>query len=118
VPKYMLILHDNMAALSKFSPEEMQRVIARYMQWSDKLGKSGKLAGGEKLHDEGGKHLTQKGGKLVVRDGPYAEAKEVVGGYFLINAEDYAEATQLCADCPHLALDGRIELREIEPMKG
>jgi hypothetical protein len=116
MPKYMLILHDDMAALSKISPDEMQRVITKYMQWSEKMGAAGHLRGGDKLREEGGKHLTAKGGKFVVRDGPFAEAKEVVGGYFLIEAKDYAEATALCTDCPHLGLGGRIELREIEPM--
>ncbi len=116
MPKYMLLLHDDMAALSQLSPEEMQRVLSQYMAWSDKLGASGHLRGGEKLKDEGGKHLTAKGGKLVVRDGPYAEAKEVVGGYFMLEAKDYVEAVRLSEDCPHLALGGRIELREIDPM--
>jgi hypothetical protein len=114
MPKYMLILHDDMATLSKMAPAEMQRVIAKYNAWSATLAQAGKLAGGEKLRDEGGKHLTATGGKMVVRDGPYAEAKEVVGGYFLVEATDYADATALCADCPHLALGGRIELREID----
>jgi hypothetical protein len=116
MPKYMLILHDNMAELAKFSPDELQKVVARYGAWSAKMGKAGKLVGGEKLTDEGGKHLTAKGGKMSVKDGPYVEAKEVVGGYFLIEAKDYAEAAKLCEDCPHLSLNGRIELRQIDVM--
>ncbi len=116
MPQYMLILHDDLAALSRISPDEMQRVVAKYMEWSQKVAKSGHLRGGEKLRDDGGKNLTAPGGKLVVRDGPFAEAKELVGGYFLIDAKDYDAATKLSADCPHLALGGRIELREIEPM--
>jgi hypothetical protein len=116
MPKYMLILHDDMTALSKISPDEMQRVVAKYMAWSDQMARAGHLRGGEKLCEEGGKHLTAKGGTLVVKDGPFAEAKEIVGGYFMIEAKDYAEATSLSADCPHLALGGRIELREIDPM--
>lgn len=114
MPKFMLLLHDSMPDLGKLSPAEMQAVIAKYGAWSDKMGKAGKLAGGEKLADEGGKHITAKGGKMVVRDGPYAEAKEVIGGYFLIEARDYDEATKLCGDCPHLDLGGRIELRQID----
>lgn len=114
--QFILILHDDMAALSAMSPDEMQRVIARYQAWSAKMAQAGKLAGGEKLRDDGGKHLTAKGGKFTVRDGPFAEAKEIIGGYFLIEAKDYAEATKLCEDCPHLALGGRIELREIEKL--
>lgn len=116
MPQYLLLLHDDMAALQKISPAEMQRVIEHYQAWSEAMAAKGHLRGGEKLRDEGGKHLTQAGGRLVVRDGPFAEAKEVVGGYFLIEAKDYAEAAALSTDCPHLALGGRIELREIEPM--
>ncbi len=115
MPQYIMILHDDVAALAAMSPDEMQRVIARYKDWSDKMGAAGKLVGGEKLRDDGGKQLTLTKGKFAVRDGPYAEAKEIVGGYFLIQAKDYSEATRLCEDCPHLALGGRIELREIEP---
>lgn len=116
MPKFMMILHDATPAqaMAAMSPDDIQRVIARYSAWSAKIAEAGKLAGGEKLRDEGGKHLTAPKGKLVVRDGPYAEAKEVVGGYFLIEAADYDEAVRLSADCPHLELGGRIELREID----
>ena len=116
MPKFLLILHDDLAALRGMAPHEMQQVIARYQAWSAKMAQAGKLAGGEKLRDDGGKHLTSKGGKVAVRDGPFAEAKEVIGGYFMIEAANYTEATALCEDCPHLALGGRIELREIEPL--
>ncbi|MCE9601801.1 MAG: YciI family protein [Gemmatimonadetes bacterium] len=112
----MLLIHNDMPHLAKMAPAEMQRVMAQYQAWNTKMAQSGKLAGGEKLREEGGRHLSAKGGKLTVRDGPYAEAKEVVGGYFLLDAKDYAEATSLCEDCPALAAGGRIELREIEKM--
>ena len=52
---------------------------------------------------------------LRVTDGPFAEAKEVIGGYFTIEAADYNEAVEICSDCPHLTYGGRIELREVEP---
>ncbi|MBX7119533.1 MAG: YciI family protein [Gemmatimonadaceae bacterium] len=112
----MLILHDDLAALQAISPAEMQRVIERYQAWSETMAAKGHMRGGEKLRDASGRHLTKPGGTLVVRDAPYAEAKEVVGGYFLIEAQDYDEAVALSSDCPHLALGGRIELREIEPL--
>jgi hypothetical protein len=116
MPKYMMILHDSTTALAAFSPEEIQRIVQRYQKWSGKVAAAGKLAGGEKLRDEGGRHLTAAGGKLVVRDGPYAEVKEIIGGYFIIEAADYDEAVRLSSDCPHLALGGRIELREVEAL--
>ena len=116
MPKYMLILHDAMPVLATISPAEMQAIIEKYTAWGRRIGQAGHMAGGEKLREEGGKHLTKTGGKLVVRDGPYAEAKEVVGGFYLLNAASYDEALQLCSDCPHLDLGGRIELREVDPM--
>ena len=116
MPKYMMILHDSTTALAGMAPEEMQRIVQRYQAWSQSIAKAGKLAGGEKLRDEGGKHLTAAGGKLAVRDGMYAEVKEIIGGYYIIDAADYDEAVRLSSDCPHLALGGRIELREVETL--
>ena len=116
MPKYLMILHDAMPVLASLSPAQMQAVIEKYQGWSAKIAESGKLAGGEKLKDEGGRHLTASSGKLVVRDGPFAEAKEVIGGYFIIESANYDDAVALSSDCPHLELGGRIELREIDVM--
>ena len=52
---------------------------------------------------------------VTVMNGPYAEAKEVIGGYFMIEAANYDQAVQLARDCPNLELGGTIEVREIEP---
>jgi hypothetical protein len=114
--QFLMILHDTTRALAGISPEEMQRVVERYRVWSTKVAEAGKLRGGQKLKDEGGKHLTREAGKYVVRDGPFSEVNEVIGGYFLIEAADYKEAVAICADCPHLDLKGRIELREVDVM--
>jgi hypothetical protein len=116
MPQYMMILHDSMAAFEGISPDEMQRILARYQAWSAKTGQAGHLVGGQKLRDEGGRNITRANGKMVVRDGPFAEAREVIGGYFLIEAPDYDAAVRICSDCPHLDLGGRIELREVEVM--
>jgi hypothetical protein len=111
----MLILHDSTTALAGLSPDEMQRIIARYKQWSARAAGAGKLVGGQKLRDDGGRQITRNGGRLTVHDGPFVESKEIIGGYFIIDATDYDDAVKLCSDCPHLALGGRIELREVEP---
>lgn len=116
MPSYMLLLYDNPAAFADVTPAQMQAVIAEYQAWSGKLAGNGQLLGGEKLKDEGGKHMTQSGGKARVVDGPYAEAKEVIGGYFTIKAENYDHAVELSKDCPHLKYGARIEVREVEPM--
>lgn len=113
--QYLMILHDSTTAMAAISPAEMQAIVERYMRWSAKLGEAGHLRGGNKLRDGSGRHLSGFGGKMVIRDGPFTEAKEIIGGYFLIEAESYEQAVALSADCPHLELGGRIELREVEP---
>lgn len=115
MPNYLLLLHEQPSDFSSLSPEEIQAVIAEYVAWSQKLAADGKLVGGQKLKDEGGRDLAGYNGDFRVTDGPYAEAKEVIGGFFSIEAADYAEATEISRDCPHLKYGGRIELREIEP---
>ena len=86
MPQYMLILHEVPGATADVSPAEMQAIIARYVEWATKLGEAGKHKGGHKLVEEGGRVLRREGDRVVVADGPYAEALEVVGGYFLIEA--------------------------------
>jgi hypothetical protein len=116
MPNYMLLLHEEPVDYSQFSPEQIQGVIAEYVAWKEKIERDGSFVGGEKLKDEGGRHLTGGNGSLRVTDGPYTEAKEVIGGYFTISAADYDEAAVIAGSCPHLKYGGRIELRETEPM--
>ncbi len=63
--------------------------------------------------------FSSSGGKLVASDGPYAEAKDVIGGYFLIEARDLAAAEAIARECPHFALASSnwAEVRPIEDMK-
>ena len=86
------------------------------MAWRQSLEARGLLLGGEKLKDEGGRHLRNINGDIDVIDGPYSEAKEVLGGYFMIEADNYAAAETISKECPHLKYGGRIELREIDSM--
>ena len=116
MPNYMLLLHQTPVDYSQFSAEQLQSVTGEYVAWRHKVEAAGKLVGGEKLSDEGGKLLTGSNGDLRVTDGPYTEAKEVIGGYFAISADDYDDAVATCSDCPHLKYGGRIELRQIDPV--
>jgi hypothetical protein len=90
----------------------------RYMTWADGLRQKGKLAGGEKLAAGGVRHIKVKDGKPMASDGPYAEAKDVIGGYFVIEAKDAAEAETIARDCPHLTLAATnwVEIRPIDDM--
>ena len=116
--QFMLLLHQAPAYNIDLPREKMMEMTRRYMAWGDNLRQKGQLAGGEKLTASGGRQFRVKDGKTVVSDGPYAEAKDVVGGYFILEARDLAEAEALARDCPHLALapTNWAELRPIEDM--
>jgi hypothetical protein len=116
--QFMLLLHQAPTYNTDLPREKMMEMTKRYMAWAEGLRTKGKLAGGEKLTASGGRHIRAKDGKLVASDGPYAEAKDVVGGYFVIEAKDLAEAEALARDCPHMALGPTnwAELRPIEDM--
>jgi hypothetical protein len=93
------------------SPEEMERTLKSWMAWIDELRARGKLAQtGERL-DFGGKVV--RGRAKSVTDGPYAEAKDIVGGYMLVEARDLDEATELAKGCPIFAIDGLVEVRPL-----
>ena len=111
MPQYLLLLHEDPAGFADVSPEEMQRIVARYAEWSAGLRRDGRIVGGQKLRDEGGRHVRPDG---RVTDGPYVEGKEVLGGLFVVEADGYDAAVAIARDCPHLA-HGWIEVREVEP---
>jgi hypothetical protein len=114
MPQYMLLLHENPAAFADVTPNQMQAIIDKYKAWATKLAQAGRLAGSNKLHDTTGRSMKTVNGKIVVTDGPYTEASEVIGGYFMISAESYDEAVKLSEGCPHIEY-GVVEIREIEP---
>ena len=81
------------------------------------MREKGKLVGGEKLAAGGVRHVKVANGKPVASDGPYAEAKDVVSGYFTIEAMDAAEAEAIAKECPHLwSAANWIELRPVDTM--
>lgn len=108
--QFIMLLWESPASFATTSPAEMQSIITEYVAWRQRMGAAGKITGGHKLRDEGGKHLVGS----TVAEGPYAEATEVIGGLFEVEAADYEEAVEIARSCPHLRF-GRIELREIEP---
>ncbi len=111
----MLILHETPGDFAKLSPTEIQAIIERYGAWTMKVAAAGKLVGGHKLMENGGKVVAKAGDQLKLVDGPYSEAKEVVGGYFILRADDYDDVHQWIEGHPHLDF-GRIEVREVDFM--
>ena len=114
--KYMLLLHDDPSSFATMSPEQIQKVIEKYMAWGSRLKQAGVLSESHKLTDEPGKVMRGKGGTIRVTDGPYSETKEILGGYYVVEAESYDRAMDLARDCPHLEYGGTIEVRQVDNM--
>ncbi len=112
-PEYMLIFRgtDWMCGLS---PEEMQKVASQWMAWFERLTAEGKALAGNPL-DREGKIVSGKNGR-VVADGPFAESKEAIGGYFLLQVNTLDEAVAIAQECPGLAYGARVEVRPIAEM--
>lgn len=91
------------------TPEQMQQQMQRWAEWASALGAKGHLRGGDPL-DGTGKVLRNR---ESVTDGPYAEAKDLVGGYMLIEAQDFDSAVELSRDCPIFHSGGSIEIRPV-----
>jgi hypothetical protein len=106
--KYMFIFFGGDP--SHLSPEAQQAHMQKWFAWVEKLTKEKKYNGGEALLP-GGK--TIRGLSRTITDGPFAESKEVVGGYFVIVAKNIDEAVEIAKDCPDYELGGIVEVREV-----
>ncbi len=111
---FMYLFRGNPTAGRSMSPEQMQQVVKKWMDWRNSLEKSGHLKRtGERL-DPNGKVV--RGRAKAVIDGPYAEAKDIIGGYMVAEASDIDQAVELAKGCPILETDGAVEIRPIMNM--
>jgi hypothetical protein len=93
------------------SPEQMQKVADQWMAWFDRLSQQGKALGGHPLEEEG-RIVSGKKGRLVA-DGPFAESKEAIGGYFLLRVSGMDEAVAIAKECPGLEYGAVVEVRPV-----
>jgi hypothetical protein len=106
---FMFIFRGGMPA--DLTPEESQASMQKWFDWINKLKSQGRYVGGDPLLPSG-KSLTGK--KPMVTDGPFAEGKELIGGYFIIKAASLDEATELALKgYPDFDTQGIVEVREI-----
>ena len=98
------------------SDEVRMKVVSDWYAWFDRLKQEGRCAGGHPLQDTG-KVITGKKGRTVA-DGPFAESKEAVGGYFYIHVADEAEAIAIAQQCPGLDYGAVVEVRPVADMCG
>ena len=107
--EYLLLFRNN-TWYEQLSPDEIQRVMTDWMSWFDGLVADGRCLGGQSLEHAG--HVV-RGSDRNVTDGPYAEAKESVAGYFILLVESEAEAVEIAKLCPGLPYGATVEVRKL-----
>jgi hypothetical protein len=114
--QYILLLHANEAGFAKMTPAEQQQGLASYMAYSEALTKAGAIKGSNRLQPvTTATTVRVVDGKTQVLDGPYADSKEQLGGYYLIDVSDLDAALSWAARCPG-ASHGAVEVRPIWSM--
>ena len=114
--KYILMAYVNEAGWPKLTKAEQEQGIAAYMAYSEALTKAGALAGSNRLQPSSSATTVRiENGKSQVLDGPYADSKEQLGGYYLIDVPDLDAAISWAARCP-AAGHGIVEVRPIWSM--
>ncbi len=114
--KYLLMIYGDEKREQAASVADNEKMLAAYGAYAEALGKAGVMVGGERLRPTSAATTVRIAeGKTKVLDGPYAEAKEQFGGYFMIDVPDLDSALAWAARCPG-ASHGTVEVRPIWPM--
>ena len=95
------------------SPDKIQQIVNQMKAWFDRLIAEGTAKAGKPLFHEG-KIVSHKGGRTVT-DGPFAESKEAIGGFFLLEVETLDEAAEIAKDFPILEHGATVEVRPVAP---
>jgi hypothetical protein len=114
MPDFILLLHRPTGASPVLSPDQISAVTKDYMGWTERMRAEGRVKAGEKLTDDAGRVMRPNAGRVMVTDGPFAESKELLGGFYLITARDYDEACRIAESCPHFKYGGSIEVRQVD----
>lgn len=111
--QYLLLIYHDENANVKMSPQEQQALMAGYYAFGDEATQKGVLRGGEGLHPTTAATTVRvRNGKTVTTDGPFAETKEQLGGYYVLECRNLDEAIEWAAKIPD-ARGGSIEIRPI-----
>jgi hypothetical protein len=114
--QYLLLLHASENGWESMTPEQQQQGYAAYMAYTEALKKAGAYVGSNRLRPVSTATTVKvTNGKQEVLDGPYADSKEQLGGYYLIDAPDLDAAIAWAARCPG-ASHGTIEVRPVWTM--
>ena len=114
--RYLLMICTEESADAAMSPEEGQARLAEYMAFGDEMGRRGVLQGGERLRPTTDATTVQvRDAKVLTADGPFAETKEQIGGFYLVDCKNLDEAIEVASKIPG-ARSGSIEVRPIWEM--
>ena len=109
--EYLLLFRDDWH--HGLPPQVVADVSARWMDWFRRLCDQGQAIGGKSL-ERTGRRVSRRNGRTVA-DGPFAESKEMIGGYFLLSVRDLDEALAIAGECPGLEHGAVVEVRECAP---
>jgi hypothetical protein len=114
--RYILLICADESAVQALSPAEGEAMTGEYMKFGEEMTKRGVVQGGERLHPTTDATTVQvRNGEVLTSDGPFAETKEQIGGYYVVDAKDLDEAIEIAAKIPGARL-GTIEVRPIWDM--
>jgi hypothetical protein len=114
--QYMLLIHFDEKAQAAMDSEARSKMMQDYRECTQSIVKSGHFRAGAGLQPTStATTVREKAGKLVTTDGPFAETKEQLGGYYLVECKDLDEALALAARVPAVRLGGSVEVRPVLP---
>jgi len=112
--RYLCLIYDEEKKLAGMSKGESDAFMGEYFAFTEDIKKSGHYVGGNALQPvNSATSVRVRGGKMSTTDGPFAETKEQLGGYYLIEAKDLNDALQVAAKIPSAKL-GTVEVRPIQ----
>jgi hypothetical protein len=114
--KYLCLIYAEESLWQTMSPADGQKMMAEYGEFTENIKKSGQYLGGNRLQSIGAASTVRiRNGKLSTTDGPFADTKEQLGGYYLIEARDLNDALQVASRIPGARV-GSIEVRPVAEM--
>ena len=114
--RFMLLIYEDERAWSQMSEGERSSIMGEYFAFTDELRAAGKFVAGDPLQPSStARTVRVRNGEATQTDGPFAETKEVLGGYYLIEADSAEEAAEWAAKIPSARL-GSVEVRPVQPV--
>jgi hypothetical protein len=112
--RYMLLIYGDEKNWAKRSDQERATIFKQYEEFTDSIRRSGAHQAGEPLRPTStATTVRMKNGKTITTDGPFAETKEQLGGYYIVDAKDLNDALSIAGRIPSVQIGGSVEVRPI-----